>query len=723
MPEHGHAQNGQIQVRLGEGNEPRYQPIANYGVIGDCRTAALIAPNGSIDWLCLPHFDSPAVFCKLLDADKGGYFRICPTEACEARMEYMVDTNILQTLFTASGGSVRLVDVTPVRMRPRKPHVVEHLASLLPGTTHGIRAGLEREVGNDVSASHRVNRIITCQSGEVTMEITLKATFDYARKAPDIALHPLADGAVGAILTADGRYLSLIVRHLPSDSANAERMPTITLHEQDGVLRAVVPMKEGQRIGAALSYARTQGEAENQLSSLLRHDFDADLDETMRFWRDWISLCHYDGPYQVTILRSALALKLCTFEPTGAIVAAPTTSLPEWIGGVRNWDYRYTWLRDSSFTLDALGNLGYASEARDYFHFLDDLRIRDAADMRIMYTIRGEKDGALEEHELTHLEGYMGSRPVRIGNGAATQRQLDVYGEVADSALRYARQAGFTQPRHTGHTDHTDHRFTMEHMRNHLRERTQDRMARETQRDLRTLSEQIARYVAHHWQDVDQGIWEVRGAPRAFVYSRAMCWVALDRACKLAEHHGHSHDTAQWAAIRDQIRQSVMEHGYSEQLQSFTQAYGDETLDAANLRLSLVNFLPANDPHMLGTIAATERILTSPNGLIYRYRPADVAAKGKGLDEAGATDDGLPGGEGAFLACTFWYVSNLAAQGRLGEARERYERLLSYASPLGLFSEEINPDTGALLGNYPQAFTHIGLVNAAVNLQRAQEGR
>ncbi|HLY30824.1 MAG TPA: glycoside hydrolase family 15 protein [Ktedonobacterales bacterium] len=716
-PEQAHAQSGPVQTVLGDGNEPRYQPIANYGVIGDCRTAALIAPTGSIDWLCLPHFDSPAVFCRLLDADKGGYFRISPTEACEAHMEYLSDTNILQTAFTSAGGRVRLVDVAPVRLRPRKPHVVEHLASLLPGAAHGIRAGLEREVGNDVAAAHRVDRIVTCQSGAVTMEITLKATFDYARKAPTITLQALPDGAAGAILTADDRYLTLIVRHLPSVSVSTADVAPIALHEQAGVLRTQVPMVEGQQLGVALSYARTQAEAESILLELSHHDFDADLDETMRFWRDWMSMCQYDGPYQREILRSALALKLCTFEPTGAIVAAPTTSLPEWIGGVRNWDYRYTWLRDSAFTLNALGVLGYNSEARDYFHFLDDLQIRDAADMRIMYSVRGEKDGALDEHELTHLEGYAGSRPVRIGNGAATQRQLDVYGEVAEAALNYVRKAGFTK------SHHTEHPFTIEHVRNHLHERTQERMEHETQRDLRTLSEQIARFVSHHWQEVDQGIWEVRGQPQAFVYSRAMCWVALDRACKLAEHHGHQREVALWSTTRDRIRQDVLTHGYHDLLQSFTQAYGSQTLDASNLRLTLAGFLRADDPFMLGTIAATERSLTGPNRLVYRYRPADVAAEGRGSDEAGATDDGLPGGEGAFLACTFWYVSNLALQGRLSEARERFEQLLSYASPLGLYAEEIDPATGAHLGNYPQAFTHIGLINAAINLQHAQEGR
>ncbi len=710
-------QTGQVKAILNQQSEPRYLPIAQYGVIGDCRTAALIAPNGSIDWLCVPHFDSPAVFCRLLDADKGGYFRICPAEACEASMEYLPATNILQTTFESASGRVRLVDVAPVRLRPRRPHIFEHLASsLLPNATHGIRAGLEREVGNDVSAAHRVNRIVTCLAGEAMMEVTLKASFDYARQAATITLHPLANGAAGAILSADGRYLTFIARYLPSESENAQHAAPIQLALEGDTLRARIPLLVGQRLAVALNYARDEAEARGRLAELLRHDFDADLDETMGFWRDWASLSQYDGPYQSAIMRSALALKLCTFEPTGAIVAAPTTSLPEWIGGVRNWDYRYTWLRDSAFTLDALGELGYFGEARDYFHFINDLQIRDAANMRIMYSIRGETDGALQEHELTHLEGYQGSHPVRIGNGAADQRQLDVYGELADAALRYVRMSGYPGPRHA----HTGNRLALPHLQSHLRERAQERMARESQRDLRDLSMQIAEYVADHWHEVDQGIWEVRGQPRPFVYSRAMCWVALDRACALAAHHGHERQAERWRDARERIRHDVQTHGYNHQLQSFTQAYGDETLDASNLRLSLTKFLAASDPRILGTMAATQRDLTGDEGLIYRYRPA--GATHETASGGGATDDGLPGSEGAFLACTFWYISNLALQGRVGEARDRFEQMLSYASPLGLFAEEIDPATGAQLGNYPQAFTHIGLINAATNLQHAQEG-
>ena len=686
----------QVTMALGKDTEPRYLPIGQYGVVGDCRTAALIAPNGSIDWLCLPHFDSPAVFCRLLDADKGGYFRISPAEACEARMQYLPGTNILETFFETDHGRVRLVDAVPVRRRQTPPHVFAHLTSLLPHAPHGIRAGLEREVGNDVAAAHRINRILTCMNGEATLDLTLKPTFDYARKSAAISAQPFGNGALGAVISSDDRYLALALRYLPSQVAGEQQEP-LAIDVRDGVLHATIPLQSGQRVAAALNYARSEDEARRILGFLIRHDLDADIDETMNFWRTWSSQCQYDGPYQEAIIRSALTLKLCTFEPTGAIVAAPTSSLPEDIGGVRNWDYRYTWLRDSAFTLGALGELGYYNEARDYFHFLHDLQIRNAQDLRIMYSIRGETDGALEEHDLTHLEGYKGSRPVRIGNGAANQRQMDVYGELADAAFSYVRMSGYRHP----------HRLS------------------EPMRDLSHLTELLANYVADHWQDVDRGIWEVRGKPRAFVYSRAMCWVALDRACRLADHHGHQKWHEHWSQVRELIRNDIATHGYSEQLQSFTQSYGDETLDAANLRMSLTRYLDANNPRMSSTINVTDRLLSGDHGLLYRYRPSGAGGNdGKGQSSgAGSSDDGLPGSEGAFLACTYWYISNLCLQGRLGEARERFEQLLGYANPLGLFSEEIDPQSGALLGNYPQAFTHIGLINSAVLLQRAQEGR
>jgi GH15 family glucan-1,4-alpha-glucosidase len=676
---------------------PRYRPVAEYGVIGDCRTAALIGPDGSVDWCCMPHFDSPAIFLRLLDAEKGGYFQVCPTTGFASQMTYLPATNMLQTIFRTGTGELRLVDCMPIRAR--QPSASAVAARLKPRLLHhssvGLRAGLEREIGNDVAAAHRILRVATCLEGSMDITVTLKTTFDYARMPAQVQQLSLTDGMAGAILSAGGRYLTLVVRPLSPNLSNTD----VTIHHDGDVLSASLALVAGERVAISLNYARTLTEARTLAHNLATHDVDADLHETMSYWHAWAADFRYDGPYQQAVLRSALALKLCTFEPTGAIIAAPTTSLPEGIGGVRNWDYRYTWLRDSAFTLGALGQIGYYGEARDYFHFMHDLEIKRIDDLRIMYSIRGESGDHLAEQELTHLEGYQQSRPVRIGNGAALQQQMDVYGEVLDSAYSYLRQSGF---RH-------GHRIS------------------EPARDLRTMTEMIADYVAEHWRETDQGIWEVRGTPRAFVYSRAMCWVALDRACRMAEHHGHTRHISRWDAHCQAIRDEIEQNGYSDVLHSFTQSYGDSVLDSANLRLALVRFQRASQPQMSSTILTTANLLSSDDGLLYRYLDIETSHRSqKGLQPSQRDQlaiDGLPGGEGAFMACSWWLVSALCHLGKIEEAQRRFEQLLTYASPLGLYAEEVDPATGALLGNYPQAFTHIGLINSAVTLQRAQEGR
>ena len=683
----------QVTATVGDGTEPRYWPIAHYGALGDCRTAALVAPNGSIDWCCLPHFDSPAVFLRLLDADKGGYFQIRPVGQSQATMSYLPDTNILETIFTSDAGRLRLVDFMPVRKRTRANSRMRRLEELLRLRQLTPVEVLERETGNDVAAAHRLARMATCLEGSVELELALKATFDYARRDASIELQMTPQGTAGAILNAGERYLVLVVRAVAHRGSQPARLRLIC--GDDGVLRLRAPLRAGEGLWAAVNYARGRAEAEALLAALVTHSFPDDLNETRHYWRDWSGNCAYNGTYQYAILRSALALKLCTFEPTGAIVAAPTTSLPEGVGGVRNWDYRYTWLRDSAFTLGALGRLGYFGEARDYFHFLHDLQISSGADIRIMYGIRGEKGEALAEHELDHLEGYRGSHPVRIGNGAAMQRQLDVYGELLDAAYSYEMQQGYQKRRGLPN------------------------------RDLHTLSGVVADYVARHWRDPDRGIWEVRGEPRAFVYSRVMCWVALDRACRMAPDHGHHAEKASWDAARDAIAADVLAHGYSTELRSFVQYFGAELLDAANLRLPMVDFLPWDDERIPATVETTARVLSGESGLIYRYGPNHPrhTASGGGITDSDVNPgDGLPGNEGAFLACAFWLVEDLCHLGRVAEARERFEQLLRFAGPLGLFSEEVDPSSGAALGNYPQAFTHIGLVNAAVALEKAQEG-
>ncbi|HEX6799847.1 MAG TPA: glycoside hydrolase family 15 protein [Ktedonobacterales bacterium] len=685
---------GHVTAAVGDGTEPRYWPIAHYGALGDCRTAALVAPNGSIDWCCLPHFDSPAVFLRLLDAQKGGYFQMRPAGQSQATMGYLPGTNILETTFTGSGGRLRLVDFMPVRKRKRNHPLLHELEEHLHLRQPTPLEVLERETGNDVAAAHRLARMATCLEGSVELALELKATFDYARRDANVELQMLPAGSAGAIVNAGERYLVLIARRVAGRGPEPVRLDLAC--GDDGVLRLRTTLHAGEGLWAAVNYARGRDEAETLLAALVTHSFPDDLNETRVFWRDWSGKCAYNGTYQYAILRSALALKLCTFEPTGAIVAAPTTSLPEDVGGVRNWDYRYTWLRDSAFTLGALGRLGYFGEARDYFHFLHDLQLSSGADIRIMYGIRGEKGEALAEHELDHLEGYRGSRPVRIGNGAAMQRQLDVYGELLDAAYGYEMQQGYQKRRGLPN------------------------------RDLRTLARVVADYVAAHWRDLDRGIWEVRGEPRAFVYSRAMCWVALDRACRMAPGHGHHAEKERWDAARNEIAKDVLAHGYSAPLRSFVQYIGSDLLDAANLRLPMVDFLPWDDERIPATVETTARVLSSPTGLVYRYGPDHPrhTATGGGITSSDVNpSDGLPGKEGAFLACAFWMVEDLCHLGRIEEAREQFEKLLHFAGPLGLFSEEVDPESGDALGNYPQAFTHIGLVNAAVALEKAQEGR
>jgi GH15 family glucan-1,4-alpha-glucosidase len=674
-----------VSITSATNARPRYRPISEYGVIGDCRTAALVGPDGSIDWCCLPHFDSPAIFCRLLDADKGGFFRLSPVEQAESTLAYLPGTNILETLFFTASGRLRLLDFMPIRQRShRKPHL--RLGARFPRVAPALAAAYERELSNDVSAAHRLQRVVTCLEGHVELAVTLKATFDYARQTPQVQSQAASSTVASAVLSAGEHFLALMVRCLPASDGPR---PQLQLQEQEQTLTLRTPLHAGDQLVAALQYARSAAEAHNLLKTLLSQPVQRDLDETHAYWRDWSARCRYQGDYAQAVLRSALALKLCTFEPSGAIVAAPTTSLPEWIGGVRNWDYRYTWLRDSVFTLAALANLGYYDEARHYFHFLHDLQINQGEDLRIMYSVRGEAGKDLHEQTLEHLEGYRASRPVRIGNGAALQRQLDVYGEVVDAAYRYLRHTGF-HPQQRGNP---------------------------SIRNVRALVTVIADYVADHWQDTDRGIWEVRGQPQAFVYSRAMCWAALDRACKIAAHYRHDGHAIHWAKARNAIHADIVERGYNQKLQSFTQAYHNDALDASNLRLLLAGFLPPDDPRMIATVETTTQRLAGSHGLLYRYRAPGY----KGPDAA--TDDGLPGKEGAFLVCTFWLIESLCYLGRVDEARARFEQLLAFASPLGLFSEEVDPDSGEHLGNYPQAFTHIGLINSAITLQRAQEGR
>lgn len=634
-----------------------YQPINSYGVIGDCHSTVLIAPDGSVDWGCLPDFDSPAVFCRLLDAEHGGYFQIAPTEGTiPGSQRYLRGSNVLQTRFASTVGEIVLTDFMPVETLSSWPY-------------RGMNNNTwTREDGS----CHCLVRIVECTHGEMSVTMTLKASPNYAAVASNIVLLP---DATGAVVSGGQQHVGLAIvgsHLLPSFSLlvlqdNDEWHPSVV---------SQVTLREGERLLFALGLGRNERAARRLVEQeLQQRNFDAELAHTLHCWRKWLSTCTYHGPYIEWVQRSALALKMMTYAPTGAIVAAPTTSLPEGLGGERNWDYRFTWLRDATFTLYALNVLGFTEEARAFTYWLRNLSYADGEDLQIMYGIRGER--ILAEQELAHLSGYCDSRPVRIGNGAAVQKQLDVFGEVLDCIHLYRRQGGF--------------------------ERYGDTLEGPLWSMMRTLIE----HVCAHWQEPDSGIWEVRGGLRHFVYSKVMCWVALDRGIRAAQQLNLEADLPRWMMVRDQIRMDVLAHGYNTALGAFTQSYDDTILDASNLLLPLVGFIPPDDPRMRSTVARIIEQLTDENGFVYRYHVEDA-------------EDGLNGSEGTFTLCTFWLVDNLAMQGRVAEARSLFERLLTYAGRLGLFSEEIDTVDNTALGNYPQAFTHIALINSANNLKKAE---
>jgi GH15 family glucan-1,4-alpha-glucosidase len=614
----------------------------------------LVAPDGSVDWACLPDFDSPAIFCRLLDANQGGYFQIAPTDsAIPGAQRYLRGSNVLQTKFASVAGEVVVTDFMPVET---------------------LSAWQFRELNNNTwtredGSCHCLVRMVECTHGELPITMQLKVSPDYASAPSEIFLTP---NTIGAVITGGQQHVGLTI-------IGAHLLPSFSMHvsdetgERNPSIIAQVTLREGERLTCALGVGRSFLAACRLVETeLLQRNFDAELAQTLHCWRAWLRGCHYTGPYTEFVERSALVLKMMTYAPSGAIVAAPTTSLPEELGGERNWDYRYTWLRDATFTLYALNVLGFTEEAHAFTQWLRRLSYSSGEDLQIMYGIRGERE--LTERELTHLRGYQGSHPVRVGNGAAEQKQLDVFGEVLDCIHLYRRQGCF--------------------------ERYNEKLEGPLWAMLCTLVE----HVCAHWQEPDSGIWEVRGGLRHFVYSKAMCWVALDRGIRAAEQLGLEADLPRWRMVRDSIRADILSHGYNTQLGAFTQSYDDTALDAANLLLPLVGFIPPNDPRMRSTVERIMERLTDENGFVYRYHTAD----------------GLPGQEGTFTICTLWLVDNLAMQGRLSEATSLFERVLGCASRLGLFSEEIDVHNNTALGNYPQAFTHIALINSALNLHKAQ---
>jgi GH15 family glucan-1,4-alpha-glucosidase len=603
-----------------EADRRDYLPLRNYALIGDAHTAALVASDGSIDWCCFPHFDSPAVFCRLLDKSRGGWFRVGPRDRHAASRSYIDLTNVLATTFSTDDGQFRLTDLMPVEPRGAGRH------------------------GEDITSRRRILRLVEGLSGSADVEVSFRPTFDYARAQASIYV---CEG--GAVARGGGEALALSCPFkLEPDGA--------------GALAGRFRISRGERVWLALSYL---GDGGTQGQGFDTGGEDGELERTLGYWHEWSSRCRYDGPYREMVLRSALTLKLLTFEPTGALIAAPTTSLPEEIGGVRNWDYRYTWLRDSALILSALQLIGHYEEAVDFFEWLNGLAIAQSPRLQIMYTINGEPN--IAEQTLDHLEGYRKSRPVRVGNAAFDQTQLDIYGEVLDALHFYTEQ-----------------------MRQPVRPEWRD--------EVHYLADQACR----HWREPDYGIWEVRGGKRHFLYSKLLCWVALDRALSLARHLDSPEDVKRWGRTRGEIRQAILAEGYDDDIGAFTQAFGERALDASALVIPLTGFLPATDPRVLSTTERIREQLTS-NGLVYRY----------------LSDDGLPGGEGTFALCSFWLVDNLALQGRVDEARQLFERITSYASDEGLLAEEIAPASGELLGNYPQGFTHLALIRSAYHISRA----
>jgi GH15 family glucan-1,4-alpha-glucosidase len=594
-----------------------YAPIDDYGLIGDCRTAGLVSRDGSLDWLCLPRFDSPSVFGALLDARSGGRFRIRPTGVFSTARRYLPNTNILETTFRTDSGSLALRDLLPVASEAEKRQ------ALVP--------------------SHQLLREVEGLEGEVEVEVLYEPRPEYGRNRPRLQER----GALGLWCEMGGRALVLrgeLALGLTDDG-----------HAAHGLVR----VRAGDRKYLSLSYAEEAPHVVLPLGDVAR----ARVERTARWWRAWAGRCRYDGPYRESVVRSALVLKLMAYAPSGAVVAAPTTSLPEQPGGVRNWDYRYCWLRDASFTLRALYALGYGEEAEAFLQWMLHATRLTWPELQVVYDVFGEAN--LPEHELRHLEGYGGARPVRTGNDAHGQLQLDVYGEVVDAVSRFARRGG---------------RFD---------------------RDTTKLLDGLGHTVCKRWREPDEGIWEGRSGRFHHTHSKLLCWVALDRLIQMHEGGQLRVCVDQFRAERQAIRAEIEARGYSERLGSYTRTFNGEGLDASLLVLPLYGYLDGSHPRVRSTCRRIQDKLAR-GALLYRYEAR--------------SDDGLPPGEGAFGICSFWAVECVARGGDLAGATRAFEQLLGYGNDLGLFAEEIQPATGVALGNFPQAFTHIGLINAALTL-------
>ncbi len=621
-------------------------PIADYALLADRHGAALVSRDGSVDWLCMPRVDSASLFARLLD-ERAGSWSLRAVGTTTITRRYLDRTMVLETTHHTPTGTAVVVDA---------------LATGLGNRGHALGRG----------APHLLLRQVTCSDGEVEMQLAYVPRPEYG------LVLPLLDTVDGGLVATGGADVLMLSCPVPLDVGSSSASGTVVLCA-------------GERAGFALHHARRADTANARTWS--QDEIAMRLDDTVSAWASWSELHQaYDGPWRDLVHHSGRVLQALSFQPTGAICAAATTSLPEVEGGSRNWDYRYAWVRDASFTIEALWVAVCPDEADEFVEYMTTAAagsLEEDGDLQIMFGIGGERD--LTERELPHLTGWRASAPVRVGNGAWKQRQLDVYGELLSAVHRLWDRIFDPVARRVGPLSEPDQWDAA------------PRLAPSTRRFLVALADTAAR----RWQEKDQGIWEVRGEPRHFVYSKLMCWVALERATALAVPLGATDRVTSWASTQQQIRDAILDEGWSERANAFTQSFGSDALDASNLMLPLVGFLPPDDPRVLSTIAATEEQLTDARGLVYRYR----------------AHDGLEGDEGVFLLCTFWLAQALAMSGEVSRARVVFERAAAFANDVGLLAEEVDPMTGELLGNFPQAFSHIGLVNAAWAISEAEAAR
>ncbi|MFY1687667.1 glycoside hydrolase family 15 protein [Plantactinospora sp. WMMB782] len=606
-----------------------YPSVEAHGLVGDLQTAALIADNGSLDWFCAPRFDSPSLFGALLDRERGGHFRIAPYDVdYTSKQLYLPETPILITRFMSSEGVGEVIDFMPV-------------------------------VDDRETDRHRLVRIFRVIRGTMRFRLDCQPRFNYGRDPHEIEIQ-----SEGVLFRSPTLTLTL---H-PARQIERRLIEKHDLELHGGGVGAFATLGEGDTAGIVLETA-----AEQPPHVITPAELRSMFEETRNFWRGWLNRSRYRGRWREMVERSAITLKLLTYAPTGALIAAPTAGLPELIGGVRNWDYRYTWIRDASLSVHALLGLGFTEEARGYLHWLNE-RIQESADsatpLQVMYRVDGSAD--LDEETLGHFEGYRGSRPVRIGNEAARQLQLDIYGAALD-AIHEADLHGL--------------RGSHEAWLNTVK---------------------MMDWLCDHWDQPDEGIWENRSGRQDFTYGRLMCWVALDRAIRLAQRHGRPADTRCWTSNRDAIYRQIMDRSFHSGRRAFVQHHSTDVLDAALLAMPSVGFIAPDDPMWRSTLAAIDDELVC-DSLVYRYNPI-------------ASPDGLPGTEGTFSMCTFWYVQALARSGRLDDARLTFEKMLTYSTHLGLYSEQLAPH-GEQIGNFPQAFSHLSLISAAMTLDQLRDVR